>query len=187
MQEQSPNSQGPSDAQMEQYRQAAEDRRQFDSAIWQYTLTPVLTVVVAAAAVVLRDISDGFRSAFLLVVSLSLLTLLLALHKHRFGTDTRTEALEAIEHEWVNKGLISKMVQRKTNASPEMAVRMYYKEPSGLNRLGAVAALKALMSIFAAALLLLTATYFGSALGCWDLPQFLENANSQADSTDADK
>jgi len=70
-----------SQAELEQYRQAAEDLRHFDSFIWQNTVTAILSLTIAGAAVAIRDISSGIRAMALSALAAALLLMWVALHK----------------------------------------------------------------------------------------------------------
>ena len=169
-----------SDEQLEQYRQAAEDLRHFDGFIWQHTVASILGLTVGAAAVLVREISDEVRAGILFAVGIFLSTLLLALYKHRFGTDTRTEILDYIEKRWVETGYVERIVHRKTILSEADKKIAAYKKPGRLERLGAVQILKGVLGLYIIVVVGLSAIYLGSAAELWELPGFLASQGAES-------
>ena len=169
------------ECQIEQYRQAAEDLRHFDRFIWQQTVASVLGLTVGAAAVIVRDISDEVRGGILLAVGIFLFTLELALYKHRFGTDTRTEMLEYIEKRWVETGLLERRMHRITSLSEADQKIAVYRKPHGLENLSAVWVLKWVLCLYIAVVATMSFIYLGSAAELWELPEFLPSQRAESE------
>lgn len=161
------------DAQLEQYRQANEDRRQFDAFIWQNTVASALTVLAGAGAAAIENVADAVRGGILVGLATLLFTLWHALLKHRFGTDIRTTALDAIETQWVKSHAITKKIQRRTKISEEEDAMTIGKKLTGIEAVSSVWILKGVMLAFTLVLGVLGIVYIVAATGAMDTPSFL--------------
>ena len=162
------------EVQLEQYRQACEDRRQYDGFIWQNTIASALTVLAGAAAVAVQNVSDGVRGGTLLGLAILLFTLWHALLKHRFGTDSRTEFLDALEVSWSKDGLVTAKVHRRTSIPAEQSKLTVVREISGIERMSSVWLLKRVMLSFVLVLTGLAVVYLLAAAGATGVPHFLK-------------
>ena len=98
-----------------QYNQCSEDWRHYNGAIWQI---PSVAVAIASAILAVAyqyDVQDLLpRTVILFFGGLILLSLTVALIKHRLFLDQRTEFLSNTEKEWVNSNKVKRIVKRKT-------------------------------------------------------------------------
>lgn len=97
-----------------QYNQCSEDWRHYNNTIWQI---PSIGIAIASAilAVAYQYVQELLpRTAILFFGSLILLSLTVALIKHRLFHDQRTEFLSQTEKEWINSNKIKRIIKRKT-------------------------------------------------------------------------
>lgn len=97
-----------------QYNQCSEDWRHYNNTIWQI---PSIGIAIASAilAVAYQYVQELLpRTAILFFGSLILLSLTVALIKHRLFHNQRTKFLSQTEKEWVNSNKIKRIIKRKT-------------------------------------------------------------------------
>lgn len=114
------------DEEIEQYKQHAEDWRHLNNIIWQI---PSLTVTVGAILIAgSYQLSDNIaRGIILLLGTILSFSLLVALVKHRYFHNKRTELLESIETKWKEEGKLRLIQSRITG-----------KDAKGLEKASAV-------------------------------------------------
>jgi hypothetical protein len=104
-----------SDEEITQYNQCSEDWRHYDRAIWQM---PTVTITIASGilAVAYRYVNEFLpRAVILFLGGLLLLSITVALVKHRVFQEQRTGFLLDIEKDWVASGRVTRTIKRKTD------------------------------------------------------------------------
>jgi len=103
-----------------QYNQCSEDWRHYDRAIWQMP-TVSITIASAILAVAYQYVQDLLpRAVILLFGGLILLSLTVALVKHRLFQEQRTEFLLDTEKDWVDSNKVKRTIKRKTKEIPQL-------------------------------------------------------------------
>ncbi len=100
-----------------QYEQLCQDWRHYDNIIWQLpTISGALvSIIITLSFQYIRD--WPVRCLILGVGGFLLLSLTIALFKHRFFQNTRTKKIYEIENRWTQKNNITSPVQRLTKES----------------------------------------------------------------------
>jgi hypothetical protein len=101
-----------------QYNQCSEDWRHYNNTIWQI---PSVAVVISSAilAVAYQYVEELLpRTIILFFGGLILLSLTIALIKHRLFHNQRTEFLSNTEDDWVDSNKIKRIIKRKTEEIP---------------------------------------------------------------------
>jgi hypothetical protein len=97
-----------------QYNQCSEDWRHYDRAIWQMP-TVAITIASAILAVAYQYVKYLPARAFILLLGgLLLLSLTVALVKHRLFQEQRIEFLSDTEKDWVDSDTVNRTIKRKT-------------------------------------------------------------------------
>ena len=103
-----------SEEEITQYNQCSEDWRHYDKAIWQMP-TVAITIASAILAVAYQYVQELLPRAFILLLGgLLLLSITVALIKHRLFHEQRTEFLSDTENDWVDSKRVTRTIKRKT-------------------------------------------------------------------------
>ena len=111
-----------------QYNQCSEDWRHYDRAIWQMP-TVAITIASAILAVAYQYVEELLPRAFILLLGgLLLLSITVALMKHRLFHDQRTEFLSDTERDWVDSDKVRRTIKRKTEEIQQLPWYRTYRK-----------------------------------------------------------